>query len=113
MTLLEFHFSHSPKKPGLEYDPVQKKIVCATINIDAEYVENHKQPDLQEIKGALLNEVDVTLDNKIALPVGMYCMPKSMSGEECYTQFKDMMKDVQVCASCVATSHSTENILGG
>ena len=63
-----------------------------------------------------MSEVDVTFltrFDKITFPVGMYYMPKSMSGDECYTQFKDMIKDVQVCANCVATSHSTENILGG
>ena len=59
---------------------------------------NHRQPHLQEIKVVLVSEVDVTflatLDNKITLPVGMCYMPKSRCGDQCYTHFKDMMKDV-------------------
>ena len=46
-------------------------------------MENHRQPDLQEIEGVLLSKADVTflttLDNKIILPVGMYYMTKYMS----------------------------------
>ena len=89
----------------------------ATINIDVDYMENHRQPDLHKIKGALVSEVDVTffttLNNKITLTVGMYYMPKSMSRDESYTHFKDMMKDVEVCANCVETIHSTESIFIG
>ena len=76
-------------KPGLEYDSVQKEIVGASINIDADYVERHRQPVLQKIKGTLVSEVHVIfltkLDDKTGLPVSMYYMPRSMSGDECYT----------------------------
>ena len=103
-------------KPGLEFDAHQKKIVGATINIDCEYVKAHVEPDLEELKQAMVTEVDVTflttLDNKVAFPVGVYYLTKKGSGEERYTQFSNMICTVQTCTTCLAAATAEQHILG-
>ena len=49
----------------------------------------------------------------MSVPVGVYYLGKTLTGEERYAQFSRMIEKVQICYNCVNTVNTTDNVLTG
>ena len=92
-------------KPGLEFDPRQKKIIGLTNVVDYDFVRVHPSPDPEEIKNNLVTNADVTLvksiGNSSTMPIAVHYLPKSVSGNEVLSQMTEVAKMVQTCERCL------------
>ena len=83
-------------KPGLEFDSRQKRIIGLSNRVDRKFVDDHPNPDPEEIRKKLVTNAEVTfitsIDNSSTMPVGVHYLPKSVSGEEVLSEMSDTAK---------------------
>lgn len=101
-------------KPGLEFDPRQKKIIGLINKVDWKYVSDHPNPNPEEIRKNLVTSAEVTfitsLDNS-TIPVGVHYVPKSVSGEDVLAQMIDTAKTVQTRERCLNKQSANNHII--
>lgn len=104
-------------KPGIEFDPREKKNVGLTVRADIPFVRQNPHPTPEFLKTNIVTEVLVssvtTLDNSTSLPCAVnYVSKAEKSGEEIKSLFSSQWKTLQVCKRCQSTFACHDNILG-
>ena len=101
-------------KPGLEFDSRQKRIIGLSNRVDRKFVDDHPNPDPEEIRKKLVTNAEVTfitsIDNSSTMPVGVHYLPKSVSGEEVLSEMSDTAKTVQTCERCLKKQSAHNHI---
>ena len=68
---------------------------------DLRFVQNNPLPDAKVIGKSLMTEANfsflTTLDNSVSLPIAVNYLPKSVSGDDMYDTYKNIIQVVQVC----------------
>lgn len=102
-------------KPGLEFDSRQKRIIGLSNRVDRKFVDDHPNPDPEEIRKKLVTNAEVTfitsIDNSSTMPVGVHYLPKSVSGEEVLSEMSDTAKTVQTCERCLKKQSAHNHIV--
>ena len=102
-------------KPGLEFDTRGKCVVGMLEDVSLEYVKAHPVPSASEVKNNLVTSANVlhvsAMDNRASMPVGVYYLPKCVSGEQIFNIIQEAVEAIQICERCLSQQRSTQHII--
>lgn len=105
-------------KTSAEFDERLKEHVGLTFNLDIDYIKKNPKPNTDFLKENLITQAIVlasvtSLDNKCSMPCAVeYSAKSGKTAKSCQDMFKEQVKILQTCESCLKKSSSTKHILG-
>lgn len=84
-------------------------------DVSLEYVKAHPVPNANEVKDNLVTSTNVlhvsAMDNAASMPVGVYYLPKCVSGEQIFNIIQEAVEVIQICERCLSRQQSTQHII--
>ena len=83
-------------------------------DVSLEYVKANPIPNAEEIK-KLVTGADVmcitAMDNGASIPVGVHYLPKSVTGNQTFSNLEEAVKTIQVCKNCICRQNAVQHII--